>query len=268
MRTLSRTLLVALIAVFCFSSVADARPGRRHRHRNRNRVTQPVAQPAATTATIAAAKPVLPKTVGAELKLFAERNQMATAMHGNKLYIKVDTPKLQANYDAFCKIGDNKVLEFNGRTHLFTRFNGKRCADFLENLDLDTFSAPTQARVSVIVKLDDKMHTELNRYITAANANPRQEIGTFNYGGGRPKRYYPGSTTANCTSWISSAKLDGKQSLAQSCGVWDSASPSSWIQSLARKGNQRVEAVLLHKFSGDVNNWREVDAFMTSSMKH
>ncbi len=211
--------------------------------------------------------PVPPQApVRTALERFASENRMPTAVHGGKLYIKVDTTALQRSWDAYCRIGDGKVLEFNGRGHLFTRYNGTKCVDFLETLDLATFSAPTQPRVTTIVKLSDQEHRELNAYIDAAQRDSAGTVGTFSYGGGRPRRYYPGSTTANCTSWISAAKLDGQQSLARSCGVWEAASPSAWIQSLARTGNQRVEAVLLHKFSGDVRNWQEVDRFMNESM--
>jgi hypothetical protein len=220
--------------------------------------------PAARAKPSSRTPPAVP--VRAELQRFAEQNRMACAVHNGKLFIKVDTPALQRGWDAYCRIGGGKVLEFNGRGHLFTRFNGGKCADFLESLDLSTFSAPTQPRVTTVVKLTDGEHRELNAYIDAAQVNSPGTVGTFSYGGGRPKRYYPGSTTANCTSWISSAKLDGRQSLATACGVWDAASPSSWIQSLARNGNQRVEAVLLHQFQGDVRNWQQVDRFISESM--
>ena len=200
------------------------------------------------------------------LEQFAVQNRMPTAVHNGKLYIKVDTAALQRSWNAYCQIGDGKVLEFNGRGHLFTRFNGGKCVDFLETLDLASFSAPTQPRVTTVVKLSDQEHRELNAYIDAAQRDSAGTVGTFSYGGGGPRRYYPGSTTANCTSWISSAKLDGRQTLARACGVWEAASPSAWIQSLARNGNQRVEAVLLHQFTGNVGNWQEVDRFMTESM--
>jgi hypothetical protein len=223
------------------------------------------AAPAASQ-TAPAASQAAPAAVRAELQRFAEQTRMSCAVHNGKLFIKVDTAALQRGWDAYCRIGGGKVLEFNGRGHLFTRFNGTKCADFLETLDLSTFSAPTQPRVTTLVKLTDAEHRELNAYVDAAQRDSAGTVGTFCYGGGRPRRYYPGSTTANCTSWISSAKLDGCQSLARTCGVWDAASPSAWIQSLARNGNERVEAVLLHKFTGDVGSWQQVDRFITESM--
>jgi hypothetical protein len=219
-------------------------------------LARPVARPA-------------PVSVSDAIRRFAEQNRMTCAVHGGKLYVKVDTATLQRSWDSYCRIGDGKVVEFNGRGHLFTRYNGTKCVDFLEHLDLSTYSPPTQPRVSAVVRLSDTEHRELNAYIDAAQVSSENVVGTFNYGGGRPRRYYPGSTTANCTSWIATAKLDGKQSLAATCGVWESSSPSSWIQSLARRGNERVEAVLLHQFTGDIRDWQQVDRFITESMsKH
>lgn len=223
----------------------------------------------APTAEARKAPQPTPVPVRTALERFAGENRMQTAVHNGKLFIKVDTTALQRSWDAYCRIGDGKVLEFNGRGHLFTRFNGTKCVDFLETLDLASFSAPTQPRVTTIVKLSAEEHRELNAYIDAAQRDSAGTVGTFSYGGGGPRRYYPQSRTANCTSWISSAKLDGRQTLARACGVWEAASPSSWIQSLARSGNQRVEAVLLHQFAGDIRSWQEVDRFMTESMsKH
>jgi hypothetical protein len=126
--------------------------------------------------------------------------------------------------------------------------------------------------VSVVVRLNETEHRELNSYIESASSsyqNARREIGSFNYNGGRPARYYPGSTKANCTTWISSAKLDGRQSLARACGVWEAASPTGWIRSLAQRGNSRVEAVMLHGFNGDVTNGRAVEQFVReATTKH
>ena len=263
-RSLRIASLIALVCALFVSDLAEARRGRRHRRRHR---TTQKAKPAQALTPQAQAKPAKPVAVSAEFKAFAQRHGMTTALHKGKLFIKVDSSKLNKNWDAFCKIGGGKVLEFNGRTHLFTRYNGKRGADFLEQLDLDTYSAPTSPRVTTVVRLNTAEHKELDTYIRAASKNSQKEIGTFNYYGGRPKRYYPGSTTANCTSWIAAAKLDGKRSLGETCGVGTHAAPSTFIKSLARKGNDRVEAVLLHHFKGDVNNWREVDAFISSSMK-
>ena len=244
------TLAIAALAIVSFSTDAEAQRRRARQTRTTN-TTRQVTQP----------------TNG--FQQFAQQNRMNCAMHRGKLFIKVDSSKLRQNFSTYCGIGNGKVLEFSGKGHLYTRYNGNKAADFLFGLDRSTFSAPSGKRVSVVVKLNTREHQELDRYVAAAGRNPNREIGSFDYYGGMPKRYYPNSSgTANCTSWISSAKLDGRQSLGRTCGVWDAASPSSWIQSLARNGNDRVQAVLLHSFTGNVNNWREVDSFISSSMAH
>ena len=248
------TALVALLALTFVAQVADARRGPRRRQRQKVARKQLRQQqlPAFTS-----------------FKQFAKHTQMAHATHNGKLYIKVDTPKLWEHFDAYTKIGNGKVLEFTGKGHLHTRYNGKSDVHFLFGslYSKGTFSTPNGKRVTAIVKLNDGEHRELNSYISAASVNAKNEIGKWNYNGGRPKRYHGGSGAGNCTSWISTAKLDGRKTLGETCGVYGSVSPSSWIQSLARNGNNRVEAVMLHGFKGDVNKLSEVNAFISDAMK-
>ncbi len=204
---------------------------------------------------------------------FAQKHGMKSATHNGKLFIKVDNTKLSRNFSEFAQIGNGKVLEFTGTGHLHTRYNGQKDANFLSGLSIGTYRPPSSGkRVTVVVKLTDAEHRELDSYISAASSSrdaARREIGSFNYNGGRPKRYYPESSKANCTSWISSAKLDGRQSLGRTCGVWDAASPRGWIRSLAQNGNSRVQAVLLYGFEGDVTNASAVNQFVTqATSKH
>lgn len=254
MRTTTK-LTFALTAAFLFTAFAHDADARRNWRRfgkarqSQQRTTQQAQQPAT-------------------FKQFAEQNQMPCAMHNGKLFIKVDGSKLQQNLESYCKIGNGKVLEFQGKGHLHTRYNTNKDADFITRLSNGTFRPPYSAGASVVVKLTDNEHRELNAYVDAAHNDARSTIGSFNYNGGLPKRYYPSSSKANCTSWISSAKLDGRQSLARSCGVWDAASPTGWIKSLVSRGNSRVEAVLLHQFNGDVNNLREINSFINTTMVH
>ncbi|MCK5801012.1 MAG: hypothetical protein KAI47_27680, partial [Deltaproteobacteria bacterium] len=203
---------------------------------------------------------------------FAKKHDMQTATHSGKLYIKVNRQTLQQNFNEYAQIGGGKVLEFNGTGHLHTRYSGKKDANFLSGLGIGTFRPPSYGkRVTVVVKLTDAEHVELDRYIGAASESysaAKQVIGSFNYNGGRPKRYYANGGKANCTSWISSAKLDGQHSLGQTCGVWDAASPTGWIGSLVSRGNSRVQAVLLHGFEGNVNDARSVQQFVAEANKH
>lgn len=250
-----RPLLVAILVVVAslVASGAHARPG--PGARARVRPTQP--RPGAFSS----------------FKQFAREMQFPTALHRGRLFINVnDFSKLAMNAEAYTAIGGGKMLEFNGRGHLHTRYNGAKDAHYLfGSLYADGgYTPPRPKAVSVAVKLKDVEHRELNAYIEAARRNPQQEIGGWNYGGGRPKRYYPReNATANCTSWISAAKLGERgESLAKLAGVWESVSPSSWIGSLARNGNERVDAVLLHGFQGDMNNWREIDSFIGEALAH
>ena len=252
MRSAQRTLILTLVAAFTLSlAVQDAEAKRRWWQFGRAKQGQQSAQ---------------------TFQGFAQKHGMKSAMHGGKLYIKVDTKKLNKHMKEYAQIGNGKVLEFAGTGHLHTRFNGKKDANFLSGLSIGTFSPPstyTGKRVTVVVKLNDKEHRELDAYISAASKNysgASKEIGKFNYNGGMPNRYYPNANPmANCTSWISAAKLDGRQSLGSTCGVGSAASPRSWIRSLAQRGNSRVEAVLLHNFDGDVSNARAVQQFVTDA---
>jgi hypothetical protein len=259
MRTFKRTLALTFAAAFLLTAVQDADARRRTRRLAKafsflkRGVKRQQQQPNANQ-TFAG---------------FAQKHGMKSAVHNGKLFIKVDKTKLSRNFDEYARIGNGKVLEFNGTGHLHTRYNGKKDANFLSGLSIGTYRPPSYGkRVTVVVKLTDSEHRELDSYIGSASASrngAKQEIGSFNYNGGRPKRYYPSSTKANCTSWISSAKLDGRQSLGRTCGVWDAASPRGWIRSLAQRGNKRVEAVLLHGFEGDVSNARAVNQFVSQA---
>lgn len=263
MRSQRKALVVSLVATLALALIADSADARRGpQRRQRQRISQKLLR---TQQQQPGAKPAF-----ASFKQFAQQTQMPHAVHNGKLFIAVDKTKLQQNYDAYTKIGGGKVLEFSGTGHLHTRHNGKKDVHFLFGslYPTGTFSAPTGKRVSAVVKLTDAEHREFNAYLDAASVNAKNVIGKWNYNGGRPKRYHGGSGAANCTSWISTAKLDGSRTLGQTCGVWGSVSPTSWINSLARSGNSRVEAVMLHGFTGDVNNRVQIDAFIRDNMKH
>lgn len=253
MRPMKAPALAALAAALLFVSLTPDALAQSH---GRQRVVPPA------------------RSQASPFKAFAQAQGMPHAVHNGKLYIKADMAKLRANYDAFARIGEGSVLEFAGTGHLHTRFNGKKDANFLSGLSIGTFSPPSYGkRVSVVVKLTDPEKRELNDYVTAASSSydgARREIGSFNYNGGRPARYYPSSANkANCTTWISSAKLDGSRSLASALGVWEAASPRSWIRSLAQSGNERVQAVMLYNFEGDIADGRAVSQFVTeATQKH
>lgn len=257
MHRAQRPLLVTLIAVFAATLVVSEAEAQNRRGPGARVRARPRQAPRSFTS----------------FKQFAREMQFPTAKHRGKLFINVnDMGKMASNVEAYTAIGGNKMLEFNGKGHLHTRYNGAKDAHFLFGTLYANggYSVQRPKAVGVAVKLKDAEHREFNNYIDAARANPQQEIGGWNYGGGRPKRYYPREgAKANCTSWISAAKLgEGGKSLARLTGVWESVSPSGWIGSLARNGNERVEAVMLHGFQGDMNNWRQIDAFIREALAH
>lgn len=98
----------------------------------------------------------------------------------------------------------------------------------------------------MLCELTDREMGNLNGFLQRAVANPRQVIGEFRYGGGRPP------TASNCTSYVTTAKVGERgESLARLLGVYESGMPQAFLRSLISRGNSRVKAVVVHNPAGN-----------------
>lgn len=201
---------------------------------------------------------------------FAKRAGMKHAFHDKRLYIAAPKATLREHWADFVEVGNGKVLEFTGRSHLHTRFDRKRDVDFYELLNISTFEPPKDPRVTVVAQLLKPEYKNFKTYFDAANGfDAPKVIGTWDYNGGIGPAYFrqDGRGSSNCTTWLNRAKLgENGETLSELLGVpHPSAAPSMWIKSLAQQGNERV-VVMLHQFEGDVANRADVDRFIQATM--
>ena len=189
----------------------------------------------------------------ARIEGFIRQNQLHTFTKHGKKFVGA---KRGTNMDGYKNLGQNMVEFFvrPGFHHLYTRVPSKGTTGQLENhvysrisgLSKSSWYPSSSEQISVLCELTDKEMGNLNGFLTRATANPRQVIGEFRYGGGRPP------TASNCTDYITTAKIGERgESLARILGVYESGMPQSFLRSLISRGNSRVKAVVVHNPSGN-----------------
>ena len=184
---------------------------------------------------------------------FIRQNQLHTFTKQGKKFVGTQR---NTNMEAYKNLGKN-VVEFfvrPGFHHLYARVPVKGANGQLDQhvysritgLSKSNWYPSTSERISVLCQLTDKEMGNLNGFLKRATANPREVIGKFVYGGGRPP------TASNCTSYITTAKIGERgESLARVLGVYESGMPQGFLRSLISRGNSRVKAVIVQNPTGN-----------------
>ena len=104
-------------------------------------------------------------------------------------------------------------------------------------------AAAATDRVAVLVQLKTSEMARLRTWIDGGVNTPLECLGMFNYGGGDP--WATGrAMSSTCTSWMSYAPIgDNGETLGELAGVGRSNEPNSFVNSLVRRGNDRVHGV-------------------------
>ncbi len=188
-----------------------------------------------------------------QVKQFVSQNRLKSFKKHGKPVIGVKNMRDTAQY---LKLGGKNVVEFfvrSGFHHLYTRVPGKQGNDTkqwvfsrITGLSRTEWRKSSSEQVSVLVELNDKEMTNLNKYLDKARENPSKVLGKFVYAGGRPPN------ASNCTSYITCAPIGERgESLARVLGVYESGMPQGFLRSLMSRGNDKVKAVVVHNPKGN-----------------